>query len=72
MIRLKRLGLLIAGVAFAAIGLGSEVAPAQPTAYPERPIRVVYPYAPGGVGDNIMRLLAPTMERKLGHPLVIE
>ena len=72
MTRLKRLGLLIVGVAFAAIGLGPELAPAQPTVYPERPIRVVYPYTPGGVGDSIMRLLAPTMERKLGQPLVIE
>ena len=40
--------------------------------YPERPIRVVVPYAAGGVGDAIMRFIAQPMERVLGQKLVIE
>jgi tripartite-type tricarboxylate transporter receptor subunit TctC len=40
--------------------------------YPERPIRVIVPFAAGGVGDMIVRLLAPKLEEKLGQKLVIE
>jgi len=41
-------------------------------AYPGRPIRVVSPYAPGGVGESIMRLLAISMEPRLGQKLIVE
>ena len=41
-------------------------------AYPGRPIRVVSPYAAGGVGENIMRLLAVSMEPRLGQKLIVE
>jgi tripartite-type tricarboxylate transporter receptor subunit TctC len=40
--------------------------------YPARPIRVIVPFAPGGVGETVMRVLAPAMEEKLGQKLVIE
>ena len=37
-----------------------------------RPIRVVSPYAAGGVGENIMHLLAVSMEPQLGQKLILE
>ena len=40
--------------------------------YPDRPIRVVIPYTAGGVAENIMRLLASSMEQRLGQKLVFE
>ena len=40
--------------------------------YPTRPIRVIVPFAAGGVGDTVIRLLAPAIEKKLGQKLVIE
>jgi tripartite-type tricarboxylate transporter receptor subunit TctC len=40
--------------------------------FPERPITIVVPYGAGGAGDTIIRLLSPTIERKLGQPLIIE
>ena len=40
--------------------------------YPERPIRVIIPYTAGGVAENIMRLLAVSMEQRLGQKLVLE
>ncbi len=40
--------------------------------YPDKPIRVVSPYAAGGVGEAIMRLLAVSMEPRLGQKLVLE
>jgi tripartite-type tricarboxylate transporter receptor subunit TctC len=40
--------------------------------YPDRPIRVVSPYAAGGVGETIMHLLAVSMEPRLGQQLILE
>ncbi len=40
--------------------------------WPERPIRVIAPYAPGGQSDTVVRLLAPKMAEALGQSLVIE
>jgi tripartite-type tricarboxylate transporter receptor subunit TctC len=45
---------------------------ARADVYPDRPIRVVSPYAVGGVGENIMHLLAADMEPRLGQKLVLE
>jgi tripartite-type tricarboxylate transporter receptor subunit TctC len=45
---------------------------AHAASYPERPIRIVMPYAPGGVQDTIIRSLAVPMEARLGQKLVIE
>jgi tripartite-type tricarboxylate transporter receptor subunit TctC len=45
---------------------------ANAAAYPDRPIRVVSPYAAGGVGETIMHLFAGTMEPRLGQRLVLE
>jgi tripartite-type tricarboxylate transporter receptor subunit TctC len=41
-------------------------------AYPDRPIRVVSPYAAGGVGGTIMHLFAVSMEPRLGQKLILE
>jgi len=42
------------------------------TGYPERPIRVVSPYAAGGVAETIMHLFAISMEPRLGQKLIVE
>lgn len=41
-------------------------------AFPDRPITVIVPYAAGGAGDMIMRLISESMEKKLGQPIVID
>lgn len=41
-------------------------------AFPDRPVTVIVPYAAGGAGDTIMRLIAEAMEKKLGQPIVID
>lgn len=41
-------------------------------AFPERPVTVIVPYAAGGAGDVIIRILSEVMEKKLGQPLVID
>lgn len=45
---------------------------ARAAAYPDRPIRIVIPYTAGGVAETTMRLLAVSMEQRLGRKLVIE
>jgi tripartite-type tricarboxylate transporter receptor subunit TctC len=55
--------------------LGSAPAWAQGAAaaqFPEKPIRLLLPFAPGGSTDQAARILGPLMAEKLGQPVVIE
>ncbi|HYF07052.1 MAG TPA: tripartite tricarboxylate transporter substrate binding protein [Acetobacteraceae bacterium] len=55
----------------AAIGaLGASAARAQ--GWPERPLRLVVPYAPGGTTDVLGRAIAERLARELGQPVVVE
>jgi putative tricarboxylic transport membrane protein len=47
------------------------VVPAQ-AKWPEKPIRVVLPFGPGGVGDVTARVLADKLGEKLGQRVVVE
>src|SRR3954470_2576929 len=46
-------------------------APIAVAAYPERPIKMIVPWAAGGDTDNIFRPFAPLMQKHLGQPVVI-
>jgi len=47
-------------------------ATAHAQAFPTKPIRVVVPFAPGGVSDGLMRILGPRLSDLLGQPVVID
>jgi len=65
---------LLRVVAGAALAFLSFAALAQTTAgsYPARPIRLMVPYAAGGVSDILGRALAQKMSELLGQPMVVE
>ena len=41
-------------------------------AYPDKPIRLIVPSAPGGAPDALMRALGPQLAQQLGVPIVID
>lgn len=40
--------------------------------FPDKPVRLILPYAAGGAGDVIVRAAQPGIEKRLGQPLVID
>ena len=55
--------------------LGISLASAQAcmaSEYPDKPIKMVIPYTPGGSIDTVGRMVADQLQRQLGQPIVIE
>lgn len=62
--------LAMTAVAFG-VAIGASCAQAQDT-YPNRPIKLVVGFPPGGSSDATARLLATALSEKLGQPVVVE
>jgi tripartite-type tricarboxylate transporter receptor subunit TctC len=58
---LALLAVVLAGPAFA-----------QPSDYPNRPVKMVAPFAPGGPVDVVARVLAPKLSERLGQQFYVE
>src|SRR5580700_10187530 len=54
----------------AALPAISRIARAQ--TYPTRPVRLIVPFPPGGVGDILGRLMGQWLAGRLDRPFVIE
>jgi len=59
-------------IVLASFALIASLSPMIAAEYPERPVTVIVPYAAGGAGDVLIRLLQPIIERELKQPLVID
>ncbi|MGB5080415.1 MAG: tripartite tricarboxylate transporter substrate binding protein [Burkholderiales bacterium] len=61
-----------AALASAAALAFSASAPARAQNWPDKPVRLVISFAPGGVHDTLARVLQPRLTEALGQPIVIE
>ena len=65
--------LVTLGLAAAALaGIAAVPPDASAQAYPNRPVRFVVPFPPGGGADMTARTISPRMSEALGQPIVIE
>ncbi|MEO7937917.1 MAG: tripartite tricarboxylate transporter substrate binding protein [Burkholderiaceae bacterium] len=56
-----------AGLALAAVG-----AQAQSGTWPDRPLKFITPYPPGGLSDQITRYVGDRVSRAVGQPVIVE
>jgi len=52
--------------------LGSTVRAAHHEDYPDKPVRLVVPFPPGGGADNLARAIMPKVAQALGRPVIID
>jgi len=69
---LRRSNIRLAACAFALAALSPAQAQTPGTNWPDKPIKLVISFAPGGVHDTLARVLQPKLTEALGQPLVIE
>jgi len=65
----------VVAVLFAAVGIAGQHAHAQGGSvpnYPERPIRLVVGFPPGGATDILARILSQHMPESIGQPVVVD
>jgi tripartite-type tricarboxylate transporter receptor subunit TctC len=63
---------LLAGALAASVVTLGAVESAQAQNYPNRPIRMILPFAAGGAGDTFARPLVQMLSQSLGQPIIIE
>ncbi|MGE4370868.1 MAG: Bug family tripartite tricarboxylate transporter substrate binding protein, partial [Burkholderiaceae bacterium] len=58
-------------MAFAAIAMVFSTATLA-TAYPDKPVRMIVPFPPGGSTDIMARVLSNTLQQQMGQPFVVQ
>ena len=55
------------------VALAAAIAPAHAqTTYPDKPIRIIVPYTPGGFNDTMARVFGKKMQEAWGQPVVVD
>ena len=52
--------------------LGALMSLPAMAAWPEKPIKIVVPFVPGGAADSAARVMAPGLQKRLGQAVLIE
>lgn len=55
-----------------ALAMVGTAAAAAAQNYPNRPVRLVVPFPPGGTVDVVARVVSPALSERLGQPIVID
>jgi tripartite-type tricarboxylate transporter receptor subunit TctC len=66
------LGRTAAALALLFVLSSPSATPARAEDYPDRPVRIIVPFAAGGTADAVPRLVADWLSRKWGQPVIIE
>ena len=66
-----RLLMRVATLAAAVLGLAASM-PSVAQDYPNRPIRFIVPYPPGGGTDVVARIMNEALAESLGQPIIID
>src|SRR4051812_2599927 len=69
-LRLKQYAILTLAGVLAALLLSVGGSAAQP-AYPNRPVQIIVPFAPGGSIDITFRVIAPSLSKRLGQQILV-
>ena len=59
-------------IAIAALVLAASVSAAAQESYPNKPVRIVVPFAAGGVADLLPRIVGEKLAQKWGQPVIVE
>ena len=54
------------------LSLFATAIPSQAQAWPNRAVRIIVPYPPGGIGDTVTRAIAQGLSEQFGQPFVID
>ncbi|WP_028602785.1 Bug family tripartite tricarboxylate transporter substrate binding protein [Ottowia thiooxydans] len=51
---------------------GASVSAQTPDTFPSKPVRIMYPFSPGGGMEVVLRVMAEGMQKSMGQPVIVD